>query len=255
MSIDIRHEGPISTVAFTRPPFNLLDIETMDALVEAHREAESRKETRVIVTASGVQGMFSNGLDPAYVLKTPAEERPAIFRGVGRLLHGLFSLKKPHIAAINGPAMAGGAILAITADFRYFEAENGRISFSEPKVGLPVPEAVVAVIDCFCRRDRLREVAMLGANLDARAAAEAGLADGVAEGEALAEMVAKAAARIARLSPAVMAECKAGLRRKVMPQLDGLVHRNEEVSQFVGDDFLGEGLTALVENRYPEFAR
>ena len=255
MTIEVIHEGAISRVVFNNPPFNLLDIETMDNLVTAHKEAEARPETRVILTTSAIAGMFSNGLDPAYVVNTPVADRPAIFRGVGRMLHGLFGLRKPHIAVVNGPAMAGGAILALTADFRYFDTEHGRLSFSEPKVGLPIPPAVIAAIDCFCRRDKLREVAMLGANMDAAYAGEAGMCDGMATGTDLHEMVQKAAGRLARLSPTVMAEGKANLRKDVLPQVATLKDRGDELLAYVGDDMLGEGLRALMEKRFPNFAR
>ncbi len=253
MSVTVKHEGPVSTITLAIPPMNLMNIEVMDALVEAHREADAHSETRVIVTDSGVPRMFSNGLDPQYVLEKTPEDRVDIFRAVGRMLHGLFSLSKPHICRVTGPAMAGGAILAITADFRYFEAEHGRISFAEPKVGLPIPEAIVQVIRHFCNPSYLRQVVMFAMNMDAQQARTVGIADGVATGDAFEEMVQKQVERLARLSPSVLKETKRALRQETFPYTEAFQERDTSISTFVGDDFLGEGLHALIEDRFPNF--
>lgn len=255
MPLSLEHNGPVSRVVMDLPTQNLLNIEVMDELVDLHRQADAREETRVIVTASAVEGVFSNGLDPKYVIGMPTPERPKIFNGVGRMLHGLFSLSKPHIAEISGPAMAGGAIIALTADFRYFDAEIGRMSFSEAKVGLPLPPAVIAAIECFVAKPFVREVAMLAANMDAAYAQKVGLCDGQWGREDYRAMVDKAIGRLARLSPTVVAETKRNMRKDVLPKLESLMNREDEILPFVGDDLLGEGLLALVENRFPNFKR
>ncbi len=255
MKVTVDHGNAVSTITLNNPPLNLLDIETMDALVAAHLEADAHPETRLVLTRSALPGVFCNGLDPIYVLRLSPEERVAIFAAVGRMLDSLFRMGKPHIAAINGPAMAGGAILAITADFRVFDADHGRLSFSEPKVGLPIPQPVSAVISLSCAPQALRDVVLLGKNMDAAAALEAGLADAVASGAAFEETLAKLIDRMARLSPKVMRETKCGYRRHLYPLTEQLTRPDSAFSHFVGDDFLGEGLRALVEKRFPKFDR
>lgn len=254
MSIDLVHENRASVITFNKAPMNLLDTKTMDALIEAHQEADRHPDTRVIVTRSGIDGIFCNGLDPMFVLKTPVEERRTIFNAVGRMLHELLFLKKPHIAELNGPAMAGGAILAITADFRFMHAEIGKFCFAEAKVGLPVPKSVLGAIQLFCHPGALREVAMLGKNMDAAFAHRCGLADGLADSrEDLAELVRVQTARLARLSPAVLAATKRAMRDHLFEITKSFADRPGEFMQFCGPEYLGEGLTALVENRPPVF--
>jgi enoyl-CoA hydratase/carnithine racemase len=255
-AITLEHAENISTITINQPPFNLLDIDTIDALVEAHRLADARPDTGVIVTRSALEGMFSNGLNPLFVLERDVAGRVEVFRAVGRLALGLYELTKPHIAVINGPAMAGGAILAILADFRYFEAERGRICFAESKVGLPIPGAMQQVIADVCVRPWLREVILLGKNLDARQARSAGLADDVAHAQELDQLVAKHAARISRLSLEVNRANKRALRAGTVAALRELVESDaaaSELGRFVGDGFLGEGLKAFLEGRRPVF--
>lgn len=253
MTVEVNHNGVVSTISLTAPPQNLLTTDIMDALVEAHQQADAHPDTRVIVTTSGLENMFSNGLDPMYVLKKNDEDRRDIFKGVGRMLHGLYALGKPHICVVNGPAMAGGAIMAIPADFRYFDSEHGRMSFAEVKVGLPIPEALVEVIRGVVRPQYLRHVIMMAGNLDAKTALDAGLADGAASGEALNELVEKQIGRLSRLSPAVLKATKASMRRRVLEMTRSFQKGDPNFEHFVGDNFLGEGLRALVENRFANF--
>ena len=255
MSIRLEHEGLVSRIILDNPPQNLLDIDALDAVVAAHQEADAHPKSRVILTTSAVPAMFSNGLDPAYVLAMPADQRITVFQAVGRVIHGLISLGKPQICLVNGPAMAGGAIIAITADFRVFDAEHGRLSFSEPKVGLPIPPPLVEVIRLFCDPAHLRNVVLMGKNMDARSAMSAGLADASASGDALADVVAKMVQRLARLSPAVMAATKRGMRQHLYDSTATLARRDSQFLDFVGDEFLGEGLRALVEERFARFDR
>ena len=253
MTLKLDHQGPVSIISMNRPPQNLLDIDYMDQLTELHKEADARPETRVIITASQIPAMFSNGLDPKYVIGMEPEKRVAIFESVSRTLHGLFSLNTPHICKISGPAMAGGAIIGITADFRFFDAEHGRLSFAEPKVGLPIPEAVVSVISHCCPPNHIRDVVMLAKNMDAKSALDMGIADGAAPSSELDALIQKQVERLIRLSPSVMSATKAAIRAKTRELTGATNTRGLGFEKFVGDNFLGEGLRALVENRFPNF--
>jgi len=256
--VTVSHEGMASVVTMNNPPMNLMDIETMDALLAAHQEADAHPDTRVIVTRSAIEGMFSNGLNPMYVLERDAAGRLDVFTGVGRLVTGIYSLTKPHITVVNGPAMAGGAVLAILSDFRYFDQDHGRISFAEGKVGVPIPEGLIAIIRDVCQPTMLRDVVLMGKNLDAEEAKAAGLADGIAPSEQLDAIVDKQVERIARLSLDVLRVTKANLRAPVLARTQNVLQDSgggHEFAKFVGEAYLGEGLKAVIEARPPVYVR
>lgn len=255
-SVSVVHEGNVSTVTFNAPPLNLMTIENLDALIAAHEEADAHPGTRVMVTRSGLDGMFCNGLDPQYVLDHDTEGRLEIFRAVGRIAHRIYALTKPHISVINGPAMAGGAVLAILSDYRYFAEEKGRLCYAEVKVGIPVPSGIIAILSNVCSRPHLRDIAMLGKNMDARQALEAGLADGVAPADQLEGLVSKQVERLSRMSPSVMRTIKGEMRGSLLPTLETTLQGDadsHEFADYVEAPFLGEGLGALVEGRSPVF--
>ncbi|GMU91451.1 MAG: enoyl-CoA hydratase [Candidatus Hydrogenedentota bacterium] len=257
-TISLSHQGLASVVTFTEPPFNVLDIETMENLIAAHREADAHPDTRVVVLRSGLEGMFSNGLNPIKVLDADTQGRIEIFKAVERLVIALYSLQKPHIAVLNGPAMAGGAVLAILADFRYMDQDRGAICFAEAKVGVPVPEGLVAIIAGVCNPTAMREVVMLGKNMKPQDALAAGLVDGIAPAGELDAMVEKQVARLSRLSSDVVKACKFSLRAPILSRATGILGADGKATsftRFVTDEYLGEGLRAFLEGRQPVFTK
>ena len=256
--VSVAHEGVVSTITMNNPPFNLLDIEVIDALVAAHEEADAHPETRVMVTRSAIEGMFSNGLNPLTMLELDDAGRTEVFRAVGRLCHGIYKLTKPHIAVLNGPAMAGGAVLAILADFRYYDQDRARICFAESKVGVPIPGSLQSIIRNVCATPWLREIVFLGKNFDAATAQEAGLADGLAPAGELDAMVNKMVSRLSRLSLDVLRVDKAAMRAPVVAELREITEMDAAThpfARFVTAEYLGEGLNAFMEGRAPVFTK
>jgi enoyl-CoA hydratase/carnithine racemase len=153
--------------------------------------------------------------------------------------------------------MAGGAVLAILADFRYFDQDRGVICFAEAKVGVPVPREMVAIIAGVCSPAWIREVVMLGKNMKAPDALAAGLADGLAPAPELDALVEKQIARLSRLSLDVVKACKASIRAPILSKgkvfmADG---DGDGFAGFLGPDYLEEGLKAYLEGRQPVFRK
>ena len=147
-------------------------------------------------------------------------------------------------------------MLAALADFRYLDEKVGAICFAEVKVGLTVPASIIALIRQYCTPPMLREVVLLGKHLKAPLALESGLADGIAPAADLDRMVAKQVARLARLSPTVLRTTKAHLHAPLLATFEAAKGSDfESLTPFLGEDFLVEGLNAVIEGRPPVFER
>jgi enoyl-CoA hydratase/carnithine racemase len=107
--------------------------------------------TSVVIVSTDVKS-WSQGIDLIWMQGRMAEQDLQAIRG---FLYGLNDIFKrillfpvPVICAINGHAVAGGAILSLACDFRFMRADKGFFFFSEVDVGIPFIPGMMA----FCRK-------------------------------------------------------------------------------------------------------
>jgi enoyl-CoA hydratase/carnithine racemase len=115
-------------------------------------EIEKDKAVTSVVIVSNDAKNWSQGIDLIWMQGRMAEQD---FQAIRGFLYGLNDVFKrillfpmPVICAINGHAVAGGAILALACDFRFMKADKGFFFFSEVDVGIPFIPGMMA----FCRK-------------------------------------------------------------------------------------------------------
>lgn len=113
---------------------------------KAWREATVTGKAVVI---TGNAKAFSAGLDLKVLPTLSREDLFAFSRGFMALFRDVLAYDRPVVAAVDGPALAGGAILALCGDLRLV-APGARLGVTEMPVGIPFPPPVLALV-----RDRL----------------------------------------------------------------------------------------------------
>jgi Delta3-Delta2-enoyl-CoA isomerase len=175
-TLKIEREGPVAVVRLQKARGNAIDSALVDDLLKASAEITADKQIRGVLLASGHPKLFSPGLD---LVSLSALDRPAMRHFMGRfaeMLWSLYTLRRPVVAAVNGAAVAGGCVLALTADYRVLK-RGAPIGLNEVKVGVPLPWSVALLLRASVPPPAVAKVALLGRNFTDDDALAVGLAD------------------------------------------------------------------------------
>ena len=181
----------MATLTLDAPGKNALGLALMESVIARLREAAGEP---VLVTGAG--DAFSAGLN---LKEVAALDRHAGGRFLGVLedmVEALFTYPGPMVAAVNGHAIAGGCVVALTADYRVLaSAPQVRIGLNEVALGLEYPPKVFALVRHRVPPRGLERVVLEAGLYDPATALQLGLVD-----ELAADPVAVATARLATLA-------------------------------------------------------
>jgi len=192
---------------------NALDIEFCEALTARFAELRGDRAEAIVLTGAG--SIFSAGVDLKRVSANGADYVRAFLPALHRLYAEIYFHPKPVVAAINGHAVAGGAILACCADRRIMGHETGRIGVTELLVGVPFPALAFEILRASVPAEYLAEFAYSGATYMTDDALECGWVDEIAEPEEVLEDAVAVAKELAAIAPAAFAETKSQIRAPV----------------------------------------
>jgi enoyl-CoA hydratase/carnithine racemase len=250
-------EGSCARLILSRPPANTLDTPLLKALIADIRALAGQpaaKRPRVLLLTSGIAGQFSAGVEPEAILKADMAGRKQVFLTLADFVETVWYCGIPVVADVAGPALAGGAVLATLADFAVFDAALGKVSFSEVKVGLPLPLFVQKLIRSKVNPAAWNDVMLLGKNIDAAEAVRVGFASAAYKtADERDELLKSLIGRISRIAPAAMASTLIDGRREDRPLFAQFRADVEAFAAFLTDDFLGKGLAAVVRGESPRF--
>jgi Enoyl-CoA hydratase/carnithine racemase len=164
-------QGTILTLTLNRPEkSNSLHPDLVEQLSESLRDAESDTGLNVLVI-TGAGRSFCAGLDLELLVSWAAEEKLAYLTTVTALFQRVWTLPQPVIAAVNGPAIAGGFDLAVFCDLRLAAPEA---VFGQAEINLGLTQIIHPLYKSIGLA-RAKELAMTGQNISAEEAYRMGL--------------------------------------------------------------------------------
>lgn len=208
-------EGTTAIVRMDDGKANALSAEMLEALVAALERAE-REASAMILT--GRPDRFCAGFDLRVMMSGPEAATRLLRRGA-ELLMKLYGATIPLVVACTGHAVAGGALVVLTGDYRIGAAGAFRIGLNEVSIGLPVP-----VLAMELARDRLTPTALGRATLLAQMyapdeAVASGYLDEVVPADALLDRAKQEAARLGAFSRPAYRGTKERLRGKTIAHI------------------------------------
>jgi enoyl-CoA hydratase len=189
--VNVRPDGRVTVVTIERAECrNAVDLETARALFDAFKRFDA-DPTAAVAVLTGAGDAFCAGAD----LKALAEgdfepiEPDGEFSPMGPTR---LKLGKPVIAAIEGPAVAGGMELALWCDLR-IAARSAVFGVFNRRFGLPIVDLGTIRLPRIVGQGRALELILTGRPVGAEEALRIGLVNELTEnGEALARAVALA---------------------------------------------------------------
>jgi enoyl-CoA hydratase len=179
MTVRIEKQGKVWTVIHSRPEArNAMDPDSADALVEAFNAFDRDREAAVAVLW-GEGGAFCAGWDLKYcasiidrpeklhAIDYPLDDRTPIPRGP--LGPTRLELDKPVIAAVAGPAVAGGFELALWCDVRVME-ESAYFGVYCRRWGVPLVDGGTVRLPRIVGMGRAMEIILTGRKVTAEEA-------------------------------------------------------------------------------------
>ncbi|MDW5594917.1 crotonase/enoyl-CoA hydratase family protein [Conexibacter stalactiti] len=246
-SVRVERRGAVQLVTFDRPAVrNAFDLE-MSKLVAAAMDELDGDDTLSVGVVTGADGYFSAGMD----LKAFARgEFPGVpVRGFAGITQK--ASDKPLIAAVEGPALAGGFEIAVACDL-IVAGESAIFGVPEVRRGLVALAGGLRQLARRVPRGIAKELALTGQPIGAARAAELGLVNRVvADGEAL-DAALELAATIAANAPLALRATKRILDEQDAWDGDDFWARQGEIAGpvIISAD-AREGAVAFAEKRDP----
>ncbi len=173
--IDLKREGAVALVSM-RSGENRFNPTFIAELVRALDEVERADEpTALVLTGDGK--FFSNGLDLAWMSGEGRDRAGEVVTGMLRIFARLLESPIPSVAALNGHAFAGGAMLALATDFRVMRNDRGFFCIPEIDLGLPLHPGMASLIQARLPKLTAHEAIVTGRRYGGADALERGIVD------------------------------------------------------------------------------
>jgi enoyl-CoA hydratase/carnithine racemase len=229
---------------------NALDFATLGALGDAARSAGTDRAVRAVVL-TGEGGTFASGGDLRELRNEVSRDGGERLLRAGRsATTAIAELRVPVLAALPGPAIGGGAELAVACDLRIADV-GARIGFRHARMGVTTAwgatERLVALVGVGVAARLL----LVGHEVSAGEAYAFGLVDAVVESGACVSQALAWAYDIAAGAPEAVARAKAMLRRATRAPWEAAdLEARHFVDAWASDDH-GEAVAAYFERRPP----
>lgn len=254
-TLQLAYDNSVAIITLNRPDKrNAISYDLIEDLLAGFDEVAKSSALVLILTGAGTA--FCSGMDlenlKNLIGRSP-EQSLQDTQTMAHLFRSLYDFPKPTIAAINGPAIAGGTGLATLCDFSLAVPE-AKFGYTEVRIGF-----VPAIVSTFLLRQVgekiARDLLLTGRLFDAQEALRIGLVTEIVAAESLLPRARELAAELMENSPASLRYTKRLLsdaaRAELDAQIDAAVRENAAIRSTA--DFR-EGIASFLEKRKPKWS-
>ena len=169
--ITSRHHGRLAFVEVANPPVNALGLSLRTQLhLELQRASSAREVDAIVLTGAG--RLFMSGADISEL------DQPIEPPGLLDLEAQISRLPMPVIAAVHGPVLGGGLLIALMCDYRVAHV-GATFGFPEVKLGLLPTFGGTQIFPRLVGIERASDLITSGRSISAEQARACGIVDSV----------------------------------------------------------------------------
>jgi methylglutaconyl-CoA hydratase len=251
-TVQLAYDGRVATITLNRPEKrNAISFDLIDDLLQALDDVAKSEAIVLIVTGAGKA--FCSGLDLdnlKSLLGRSGEQNLQDSQTMVQLFRSVYEFPKVTIAAVNGPAIAGGTGIALLCDFTLAVPE-AKFGYTEVRIGF-----VPAIVSTFLLRQvgekQARDLLLTGRLFGAEEAARMGLVSEIVPADNLMARARELATLLMENSPSSLRATKQLLtthaRAEIDAQIESAVRENAAIRTTA--DFR-EGISSFLEKRKP----
>lgn len=222
--ISYQLEDGIATLTLANGKVNAISPDVIAAFNAALDRAE---QDRAIVILTGQPGILSGGYDLKVMTSGPQNAVNLVAAG-STLARRMLAHPYPIIVACPGHAVAKGAFLLLSADYRIGVEGPFNIGLNEVQIGMTMHHVGIELA-----RDRLRKSAfhrsvINGEMFDPQGALDAGFLDKVVPAEALLPTALAAAQQLKKINMTAHRNTKLKVRKALLETLDQAIELDKQ---------------------------
>ncbi|MGY2442603.1 crotonase/enoyl-CoA hydratase family protein [Pseudomonas sp. SDO52101_S400] len=217
-------EDGIATLTLSNGKVNAISPDVIAAFNAALDQAVT---DRAIVIITGQPGILSGGYDLKVMTAGPKEAVSLVTAG-STLARRLLSHPFPVIVACPGHAVAKGAFILLSADYRIGVDGPFSIGLNEVQIGMTMHHAGIELARDRLRRSAFHRSVINGEMFDPQGAVDAGFLDKVVSAEELQGAALAAARQLKKINMTAHKNTKLKVRKALLEALDNAIIQDQE---------------------------
>ena len=206
----------IATLTLSNGKVNAISNDLVTALNDALDQAE---KDRAVVILTGQPGILSGGYDLKIMTSSPQAALDLVFAG-STLARRMLAHPYPIVVACNGHAVAKGAFLLLSADYRIGVEGAFSIGLNEVQIGMTMHHAGIELARNRLSHSAFGRSVINGEMFDPKGAVQAGFLDKVVAPEELQEAARTAALQLKKINMNAHRKTKLKVRKAFLETLD-----------------------------------
>lgn len=217
-------EDGIATLTLSNGKVNAISPDVIAAFNAALDQATA---DRAVVIITGQPGILSGGYDLKVMTAGPKEAVALVTLG-STLARRLLSHPYPVIVACPGHAVAKGAFLLLSADYRIGVEGPFSIGLNEVQIGMTMHHAGIELARDRLRRSALHRSVINGEMFDPQSAVDAGFLDKVVAPDELQGAALAAARQLKKINMVAHKNTKLKVRKGLLEALDKAIELDQQ---------------------------